>query len=268
VLEHLAEVAECVGADHVAVVVAVDRAAVVVADHDVEVVVPERGGDLEQLAPGEHRAYQCLALHFPARAHAHRVLDLAAHVLGPRLRKGLAEGVVSGVRQARGDGSVVDGGRIELAVDPRCQARHVAAAQAIELGDRFGRGAIAHVVEHAHGEGWSWQGEQAPGRGLFHSGRGAGRGGRRSVRYFFGQALEARCPRKPVTLAVRALQRGALPAGEASIHDISLLIPCAGEYRGKPPRAVTGHTFPFRAGAYVQAASPRLIPARSRRTHR
>src|SRR5690606_18077898 len=186
----------------------------------------------------------------------------------PLLREGLAQCVVAGVRQARGDGSVIDGGRVELAVDPRGQARHVAAAQAIEFGDRFGRGAIAHVVEHAHGEGWGRPGEQAPGRGLFHSCRRAGRGGRGSVRDLFGQALETRRPRKPVTLAVRALQRGALPPGEASIHDISLLIPCAAEYRRKRGRFVIRHTFPFRSGAYGQTTWPPLTPARSRRTRR
>src|SRR3546814_5943486 len=41
-LEHGAEVAEGVGADHVAVVVHVHRARRVVGGHDVEVVVPER----------------------------------------------------------------------------------------------------------------------------------------------------------------------------------------------------------------------------------
>ena len=220
VLQHPAEVAEGIGADHVAVVMAVDRAAVVVADHHVEMVVPEGVGDLEQLPLREHRAHQRLALDFPARTHAHPVLHVGADMLAPLLGQGLAQRGVAGIRQAGGHGAIVDGGGIELPVDPRGQARDVAAAQGVEFGDRFGRGTVAHVVEHAHGEGRGGQGEQAPWRGLLQPDHGAGR--RRGLRIPLRLALVARRPRETVTLAMRALQRGALRLGEARVHTMSL----------------------------------------------
>ncbi len=84
-LEHLPEIAELVGADHIAVVVDPERARPIVVAVDVEMVVPEIGEELHQLAFRMHTAEKRHPFDLEKRLHPLRPSHLRFHVVLPQL---------------------------------------------------------------------------------------------------------------------------------------------------------------------------------------
>ena len=138
-LQHLAEVAQDVGADYVAIIVHPDAGVGGFVAIDIEMVVPEIHQDFLQLAPAVdgpgHGGVEHL-VHWPHPLFPGDVLRPV--VLRPQLGQGLAQGAEGRVAQPGFQIAVVDGLGIQLLVHPGSQAGHVRAAAGVEILDVAG----------------------------------------------------------------------------------------------------------------------------------
>ena len=137
--EHLAEVPQRVGADHVAVVVHPERRLDELPGVDVEVVVPEIDQDLEELPLGVDGPDPGRELGLGGRADTLVPLGVGDVMLEEELRQALAERAEAARRDPGVAGGVGERRRVQLLIDPGGEPLEVVPAEGVESCD-IGRG--------------------------------------------------------------------------------------------------------------------------------